>query len=532
MDNFETETEEIGNCFDLSSISSKDNGTIITNLASKRLNKSLIFIKSNPSSNILKETRGYSYVADKNNLNSNTESSYYCRSCRTLYDRWAYKNKKRGLPTTKIISHVYLDKEMKLFKKTKHHPECTGEITVSQLIIEQLLIKYYKIAELRMVNCFDVHLQFINEASEIAYINNNSPFDITTEISFPTYRQFAGSVKYHKKRRGFEDIKNRPELLLTLDRREFVRYISNEMIVMMSPQGEQILRNCDYMASDGTFCKSSSEHYQLYSFQCRNPQSTKFFPSCFVLLNGKRESLYKQMFEVIKSLVCTSCDWSKKILFLDKELAACKAAKEVLKCTVKLCVFHTISCFQRALKKGGLQNFYTIKKKYKLRNQDSTTHATLYSNIQKIYCLPYFPPEEAILYWRRYIKPGFLKVTGSIGKKIKEFVTYMDTRWFMSYSGYSPSMMSIYSLDVTTTNSCEGFHSKLKRCLIMTKKGKVVDVIEGLKMMELRISSEYLREGLYGGEGEKSIKNKAFYQLYCCFQFNEKNLDEYAAEIT
>uniref|UniRef100_A0A0N5CBP1 MULE domain-containing protein n=1 Tax=Strongyloides papillosus TaxID=174720 RepID=A0A0N5CBP1_STREA len=499
----EINKEIVEHCFDFTALNIIDNGRIVLNLHSTR-DKKMIFLKDDKhfKNNELKSVRGKIYVGDYSTKNGFT---YSCKKCRNIYDIQSSafkKNQNNNEPSEKcpkIIGRVVLDDKNILNESLSsfHSNKCESTALLS-VIIQQIERKFYGMMEEHTLKRYDANVQFYEFAAKIALSNNLSIFEITSSVDFPDYSTFSKNADYHKRKINYKCVSNDPSFLNTIDNRPFIRVIQNDMILCVSNIGLEMMAYANIVSSDGTFEKSSSDHQQIYNFQAM--VAGRFYLSVFVLMKNKNKNSYRIVFQLIKDMVEHEYEekkdgfipFSKKILFIDKEMAVINVASTIWGSKVRLCCFHTISAFQKKLRNLNLKKYYSSIQRYNFRNISSTDHLEFYDIIQAIYTLPYFPYEHMIKFWKDELKLSLnkLKIHPT---RIKQFVDYIDSNWMEKKGCYHPEQMSIYGLDIRTNNACENFHSVMKKCSLFLKKGRVNKVCGALKLIEIKYSSEYLK---------------------------------------
>lgn len=237
------------------------------------------------------------------------------------------------------------------------------------------------------------------------------------------------------------------------------------IIIMSSPESMEILSKSDIIIMDGTFFVVPSMFYQLYSLfgmagvgSCR-----RAFPLVHVLMTKKTISLYRKLFQEIKSYyIKEDLLFEPKHFLTDFEQAAVKACKiEFPSSESHGCLFHFGQIVYRAIVRKGLRTIYGEDQEFA-------------SNIRKLIALAFLDPDEIpdafedIILWM------------SDDPKVTEFVEWFRRNYISqkSYLGSQSQNQSqslvrfpeqFWSINTLvrqglprTQNSVEGWHRRIR----------------------------------------------------------------------
>ena len=210
-------------------------------------------------------------------------------------------------------------------------------------------------------------------------------------------------------------------------------------VVFYSDQMGTLLSEISNIQFDGTFYTVPIQFYQLSTIFVAVEKHS--LPAIHCLMTGKSQDLYQAVFETIS----TKLPHFKPLASMsDWEPAARNAIREVFPhIHVYGCWFHFAQRIWMKTQKLGLSQGFRINHK-------------ITSYIKQLMAIPFLPSS--------LINPsfGFLQIptleqTDMV--KLETLKKYFQKRWL---TRIKPEELSIYELNITTNNSAESYHSKLK----------------------------------------------------------------------
>ncbi|CAF1296683.1 unnamed protein product [Adineta steineri] len=149
-----------------------------------------------------------------------------------------------------------------------------------------------------------------------------------------------------------------PIFTITNRDRTFLQFdsgpIDQRMLIFSTKNQLKMLKNSSHIYLDGTFDVVPELYFQLYTIHVQ--YLGHILPAVYVLLPGKKQILYKNMFKELKNLVP---DFDPLNVMIDFERASMNAIKNLFPTTVlNGCFFHLCQNVYRSVTRLGLKTLY------------------------------------------------------------------------------------------------------------------------------------------------------------------------------
>lgn len=287
---------------------------------------------------------------------------------------------------------------------------------------------------------------------------------------------------------SFDDIQTLPEKYRTMEGKRWLLKDTggrDRQLIFASDEGLRSLSRSSYWLSDGTYKARPRIAYQLYVVHARvvNGERTHVIPAVFSMMKTKSEAAYTTLFQTIRD----SLPFGNGPLFFstDFELGAMNAARNVFP-SVSLagCLFHLSQSFFRVLQKEGLQKYYS--------SRDSQIRLDFHMLIG----LAFVPTED--------VPDTFDALADVVDKGLEPVVSFIHQYYVHGQQvgkrsvppRFPPSTWNCYERVLgglpRTTNSCEGWHSKLAK-IVRRWHPSLFQFLEELMLEEGDARSQRLR---------------------------------------
>lgn len=264
-------------------------------------------------------------------------------------------------------------------------------------------------------------------------------------------------------------------------------YIENDtrIILFCSDKAKKFLMTCESFFGDGTFHSCPSPFEQLYTIHAdASPSSTvlNIIPVIYVLMSNKTTESYKIMFNIIKSQLP---GFKPAHFMTDYEAASMKAIQEVFpQAVIKGCFYH----FARALWRKAIE--------YKVTRPQSHKRIVALTTM-----LPFLPPN--------LIKDGWAYISNEIPVDVPgmaKFKNYVERQWLKNENFMTK--WSIFGERTRTTNSLEGWHSKINQ-MVGRKTPNLFKLLTVLEK-DSKLNSIKIKGGLLQKRSKETISRDNF----------------------
>ncbi|CAF3392651.1 unnamed protein product [Rotaria socialis] len=150
-----------------------------------------------------------------------------------------------------------------------------------------------------------------------------------------------------------------PQYTITARDRTFLHFdsgsIDQRILIFSTKKQLKILENANYIYLDGTFSVVPELYFQLYTIHAT--YFSHIIPVVYILLTGKKQRLYKEMFQQIKNLIP---NFDPPNIMIDYERATINEIKKQFPSSnVSVCFFHLCQNVYRAVIRFGLKALYS-----------------------------------------------------------------------------------------------------------------------------------------------------------------------------
>ncbi|CAF4545542.1 unnamed protein product, partial [Rotaria socialis] len=131
--------------------------------------------------------------------------------------------------------------------------------------------------------------------------------------------------------------------------------IDQRILIFSTKKQLKILENANYIYLDGTFSVVPELYFQLYTIHAT--YLSHIIPVVYILLTGKKQRLYKEIFQQIKNLIP---NFDPPNIMIDYERATINEIKKQFPSSnVSVCFFHLCQNVYRAVIHFGLKTLYS-----------------------------------------------------------------------------------------------------------------------------------------------------------------------------
>lgn len=294
-------------------------------------------------------------------------------------------------------------------------------------------------------------------------------------------------------------------------------HVDDRMLVFATSGNLKILARSKHWFCDGTFDASPAIFQQLYTIHAL--LDDKIVPVVYALLPGKKESLYRVLFNKLKELVPGLAPES---VMTDLELAAINAMQKTFTdVKVRLCFFHFTQCIYRKVVSYEMKNMYDNDEDFAKK-------------VKSLMALAFMPVEDVDKGYDLLVKEFF--ASNSIDERMQEFLSSFETEfigricrgdrrlearfkksWWNMHDAVNANLPR-------TNNNIEGWHRGFNE-LIKRKHPSIWECIDALKKEQSR--NELVLEQLYAQL--PVVKQKKKYKDY--YQYILNIVGKYNSEL-